>query len=126
MFFAVFFTMVIVPVILYIEFVFTPILNGHLDFLDFINNDGVIERYGEHIKEQIINEQITIDEFSSSMLSMVILVLGPLFLILPVLFIIPYSIIIANWVCKKIHILPMLQLVVIRNGKGTTVIRFRQ
>jgi len=125
-FFTVFIVILITPIIAYMEFVFTPILNGHLDFLNFINNDGVIERYGEYLRNQIADEQITLDEFSSAMLSMILLVLGPLFLVFPILIIIPYCIGFAYWICKKAHILPMLQLVIIRNDKGTTVLRFKQ
>ena len=125
-FLAIFFTIVIVPVVLYIEIVFTPILDAHLDFLQFINNDGLIERYGEHLNEQIVDEQLTIDEFSLATLSLILLVLGPLFLVFPVIIIIRYSIGFSYWVCKKVHILPMLQLVIIRKNKGKTILRFKQ
>lgn len=125
-FFSVFLTIIFVPIITYVEFFFFPVLDGHLMFLTFMNNDGIIERYSEHLQEEIINENIILDEFYAALLSMIVVVLAPLFLVFPILVLAWLFTPIAYWTCKKIHILPILQLVIIRNGKGTTMLRFRQ
>lgn len=114
------------PLVLYVEWFYFPILDGHMMFLEFMYNDGLIDRYGDYLQQEIINENIVIDEFYTALVSMFVVVLGPIFLIFPIIIVLPYLISLSYWICKKTHILPILQLVVIRNGKGTTILRFKQ
>ena len=126
-FFLVYITIIGVPVTLYVEYVFVPILNGHIEFLDFINDDGLIERYRDVILDKIDNNDIETDEFTYALITMLAFVLGPIALILWGLFAMINFLLSSSWyVCRKLNLIPMLQLVIIRNGKATTVLRFKQ
>lgn len=122
----VFFLIVVTPAILYVHYVFFPALNGHVDLLTFMNDDGFIDRFGEHIRDRIETNDITTDEFYSAFFSLFSAMIAPILLIFPLIYLINWFTIIGNWFTKKIGIMPMLQLAIIRNGKSRIILRFKQ
>ncbi len=125
-FFAIYFTIVFTPAIVFVHYVFLPVLDGHVDLLKFMNEDGFIDRYGNHLVDRINANDITIDEFSAALFGLMSTMFSPLLWIFPLMLIIKYCTRLAHWFTKKIGVMPMLQLVIIRNGKAKRILRFNQ
>ena len=112
-FFLVVGTIVFAPTFTYMHYVFFPVLDGHIDLLNFMTDNEFLEKYRDNILEKIETKQIEQDEFTAAFISMIGLVLGPLVLILWVLLaIMRYLTAFAFWFTRKIGITPMLKLVV--------------
>lgn len=111
---------------MFVHYVFFPILDGHIDMIKFMKDDGFINRYGNHLVDKINDNEIKMDEFSAALLGLMSSMFSPLLWIFPLMLIIRYSTKFAYWFTKKIGIMPMLALVMIRKGRAKTLIRFTQ
>lgn len=114
----------IVPTYLYVDFILIPVLDAHIIFLKYVDENDILNTYTEYVEQ---NDNLYTDETIAAVIVhiLAILLFLPFLLVLPIIWLIPQCCILGIWVCKKTQIYPLMNPVVFYKGKGYTLMRFK-